>query len=100
MGRGVWLNSRGWSSFAAGNEPGATVVNFEPTGSTNAADDQGERIAPERVHGRGWIVTGGHKLAAQRQNRRRAGRGDPFGGSVVGAGEHASDDQRRDAVVE
>jgi hypothetical protein len=58
---------------------------------TDAADDQGERFAPEDVYGISRIEAVCNQRAAKRQNRRRAGDTNVFGKNSIAAGEHGSD---------
>jgi hypothetical protein len=75
------------SGWPARSKSGPFAVDFERRSFTDAADDQGERVAPEDVYGNRRIIAAFNKFAAQRENRRCTGDAAASGGGSVRAGE-------------
>ena len=67
------------------------VYGFDPGGFAERPNPKGKRVAAIGDQRQSRIIPGSEKPAAQRQNRRRAGDADAFGGSSVAAGERGDD---------
>jgi hypothetical protein len=90
-----------WTSLrpVRGDKTDTVLANFEPSRFPDGADAQGERIAPQDVQWRGWIVPGFDQGAAQCYDRRGAVRLDAERDGAIGADQLGANHTKRGASL-